>query len=160
MKRGAVGGRKYGDADMDPAPCPTDDKDRSAVGDADDTNAAPCLADGTANRSDAEAAPCPADVDDDAPCLADGTANRSDADDKDGSAVVDAGTGPCSADAVGRAACCAAANRGRVVGGSTHGSVDEDDVVGAQQMIGRRTAAPRVAPTMRGKYRREPPIAP
>ena len=54
MKSGAVGGRKYGDADMDPAPCPTDDKDRSAVGNADDTNAAPCLADGTANLSDAD----------------------------------------------------------------------------------------------------------
>ena len=98
MKRGAVGGRKYGDADIDPAPCPTDDKDRSAVGDADDTNAAPCLADGTANRSDTDdtdgnwnedPAPCPAD-DEAADVSADdagdadaveGGANLSDADD-------------------------------------------------------------------------------
>ena len=58
-----VGGQDCGDPDTDRGPCPAedtrdadaDDTDRSAVGDADDdADAAPCLADGTANRSDAD----------------------------------------------------------------------------------------------------------
>ena len=119
MKRGAVGGRKYGDADIDPAPCPTDDKDRSAVGDADDTNAAPCLADGTANRSDTEAAPCPAN----------GTANRSHADDT-GNWNED--PAPCPAD--DEAADGSADDAGdadAVEGGANLSDADDDTVDGA-----------------------------
>ena len=92
-------------------------------------------------------------------CPADGTANRSDADDTDGSVVVDAAQGLFRGCGRSRRLLC---RRKPGSNGRWTPIVLSTKMMWsrARQMKGRRTAAPRIAPTMRGKCRMEPPIAP